>query len=115
MPFFKSASLLIAADCTAFAYHNIQDLIKGRITLVGCPKLDDQGQFVDKLGNILKENDIKDITVLHMTVPCCTQITRLVSQAVKQSGKEIPVSNYVVGIQGGIKRDQKSLFLTEIS
>lgn len=103
-PYFKGASLLIAADCTAFAYPNIQDLLRGRITLVGCPKLDDQRQFADKLGNILKENDIKDITVLHMTVPCCTQITRLVSQAVKQAGKEIPVSDYIVGIHGGIKK-----------
>ncbi|MFB3765932.1 MAG: 4Fe-4S dicluster domain-containing protein [Methanotrichaceae archaeon] len=103
-PYFKGASLLIAADCTAFAYPNIQDLLRGRVTIVGCPKLDDQNQFVDKLASILTENDIKDITVLHMTVPCCTQITRLVSKAVKQTGKEIPVSDYTVGIQGGIKK-----------
>lgn len=103
-PYFKGASMLIAADCTAFAYPNIQDLIRRRVTLVGCPKLDDQRQFVDKLASILKENDIKDITVLQMTVPCCTQITRLVSQAVKQSGKEIPISNYIVGIRGEIKK-----------
>ncbi len=104
-PYFKGASLLIAADCTAFAYPNIQEFIKGRIALVGCPKLDDQRQFVDKLAMILKENEIKDITVLHMTVPCCMQVTRLVSQAVKQAGKDIPVSNYVIGIQGGIKKE----------
>ncbi len=103
-PYFKGASLLIAADCTAFAYPNIQDLLSGRVTLVGCPKLDDQKQFVDKLASILKENDIKDITVLHMTVPCCTQITRLISQAVKQAGKEIPVSDYIVGIRGRIEK-----------
>lgn len=104
-PYFNGASLLIAADCTAFAYAGVQDLIKGRVTLVGCPKLDDQKQFVDKLSSILKENDIKDITVLHMTVPCCTQITRLVSQAVSLAGKEISVVNYVVGIRGEIKKD----------
>ncbi len=103
-PYFKGASLLIAADCTAFAYPNIQDLLSGRVTLVGCPKLDDQKQFVDKLASILKENNIKDITVLHMIVPCCTQITHLVSQAMRQAGKEIPLSDYIVGIQGGIKK-----------
>ncbi len=104
-PYFKGASLLIAADCTAFAYPNIQEFIRGRIALVGCPKLDDQGQFVDKLAMILNENDIKDIAVLHMTVPCCTQVTRLVSKAMKQAGKDIPVSNYVIGVQGGIKKE----------
>lgn len=105
-PYFKGASLLIAADCTGFAYPAIQqEFIRDRVTLVGCPKLDDQKQFVDKLASILKENEIKDITVLHMTVPCCTQIKGLVSKAVKQAGKEIPVSNYIVGVQGSIAKE----------
>lgn len=105
-PYFKGASILIAADCTGFAYPAIQqDFIRGRVTLVGCPKLDDQRQFVNKLASILKENEIRDITVLHMTVPCCTQITHLVAQAVKQAGKEISVSNYVVGIQGEVAKE----------
>lgn len=105
-PYFKGASILIAADCTGFAYPAIQqEFIKGRVTLVGCPKLDDQRQFVDKLASILKENEIRDITVLHMTVPCCTQIKGLVSQAVKQAGKDVPVSNYVVGVQGNIAKE----------
>ena len=74
-PYLQGARLLVAGDCTAFAYPAIQqDFIKGRVALVGCPKLDDTAPFVDKLSEILKANEIRDITVLHMTVPCCSQL-----------------------------------------
>jgi len=100
-PYLKGASLLVAGDCTAFAYPEIQkDFIKGRVALVGCPKLDDTGPFVDKLTEILKSNEIKDITVLHMTVPCCTQLVGLVAEAVKRSGIDVPQKSFVVGIDG---------------
>lgn len=100
-PYLKGASLLVAGDCTAFAYPEIQnDFIKGRVALVGCPKLDDTGPFVDKLAEILKSNEIKDITVLHMTVPCCTQLVGLVAEAVKRSGIDVPQKSFVVGIDG---------------
>ena len=86
-PYLKGASLLVAGDCTAFAYPEIQkDFIKGRVALVGCPKLDDTGPFVDKLAEILKSKSIQDITVLHMIVPCCTKLVGLVEEAVKRSG-----------------------------
>ena len=100
-PYLKGASLLVAGDCTAFAYPEIQkDFIKGRIALVGCPKLDDTGPFVAKLAEILKSNEIKDITVLHMTVPCCTELVGLVAEAVKRSGIDVPQKSFVVGIDG---------------
>jgi len=64
------------------------------------PKLDKTGPFVDKLTEILKANEIRDITVLHMTVPCCAQLEVLVSEAVKRSGKDVPQKSFVVGIDG---------------
>jgi ferredoxin len=102
-PYLKGASLLVAGDCTAFAYPRIQqEFIKGRVALVGCPKLDEKEPFVTRLSEILTANDIKDITILHMTVPCCAQLSRLVAEAIKRSGKDIPVKAYVVGIEGGL-------------
>jgi Fe-S-cluster-containing hydrogenase component 2 len=100
-PYLQGARLLVAGDCTAFAYPAIQqDFIKGRVALVGCPKLDETGPFVEKLVEILKQNDIQDIAVLHMTVPCCAQLGQLVSEAVHRSGKDVPQKSYVVGIDG---------------
>lgn len=102
-PYLKGARLLIAADCTGFACPSIQEeFLKGRIALIGCPKLDDRKQLVDKLSEILKANEIKDITVLHMEVPCCSNLRKLVSEAVKLSGKSLPVKHFVVGIRGEV-------------
>jgi ferredoxin len=103
-PYLKGARLLVAGDCTAFAYPRIQqNFIKGRVALVGCPKLDEKEPFVTRLSEILMANDIRDITVLHMTVPCCAQLNRLVAEAIKRSGKDIPVKAYIVGIEGSLK------------
>ncbi|OPY50032.1 MAG: CoB--CoM heterodisulfide reductase iron-sulfur subunit A [Methanosaeta sp. PtaU1.Bin112] len=100
-PYLKGARLLVAGDCTAFAYPSIQqEFIKGRAVLVGCPKLDEIEPFVEKLTEILRQNDILDIAVLHMTVPCCSQLVELVARAVRQSGKDVAVKSYVVGIDG---------------
>ena len=100
-PYLKGAHLLVAGDCTAFAYPEIQkDFIRGRVVLVGCPKLDDTGPFVEKLAEILRQNVIMDIAVLHMTVPCCSQLVTLVGEAVKRSGKDVPIKSHVVGIDG---------------
>ena len=100
-PYLQGARLLVAGDCTAFAYPAIQkDFIQGRVALVGCPKLDETAPFVDKLCEILKANEIRDITVLHMTVPCCSQLKTLVADAVLRSGKDVPQKSYVVGIDG---------------
>lgn len=102
-PYLKGASLLVAGDCTAFAYPRIQqEFIKGHVALVGCPKLDEKEPFVARLSEILSANDIKDITILHMTVPCCAQLNMLVTEAIKRSGKDVPVKAYVVGIEGSL-------------
>jgi Fe-S-cluster-containing hydrogenase component 2 len=106
-PYLQGASLLVAGDCTAFAYPAIQqDFIRGRVALVGCPKLDETEPFVDKLSEILKANEIRDITVLHMTVPCCSQLEGLVAEAMRRSGKDVPQKSYVVGIDGKLIAEQ---------
>lgn len=108
-PFLKGASLLVAGDCTAFAYPAIQqDFLKDRVALIGCPKLDEKGPFVGKLTEILQANEIRDITVLHMTVPCCAQLNRMVAQAVSHSGKDVPVRSFVVGIDGTLNGEGTS-------
>ena len=100
-PYLKGASLLVAGDCTAFAYPEInRDFIKGRVALVGCPKLDETGPFVEKLTEILLANEIRDITVLYMTVPCCAKLERLVALAVKRSGKDVPQKSFLIEIDG---------------
>ena len=89
-PYFDGAKLLIAADCTAYAYANFhQDFIKGRITLVGCPKLD-MVDYAEKLTEIISNNDIKDVTVVRMEVPCCGGIEMAAKRALQASGKFIP-------------------------
>lgn len=101
-PYFDGADLLIAADCTAFAYGNFHnDFIKDKITIIGCPKLDSV-DYSEKLTAILAVNDIKSITVVRMEVPCCGGIQTAVQKAVKASGKDIPVSVTVISTDGRI-------------
>jgi len=89
-PYFKNANLLIAADCTAYAYVNFhQEFIRGRITLIGCPKLD-EGDYAEKLTTILAENDIKSVTIVRMEVPCCGGIENAAKRAIQASGKFLP-------------------------
>jgi len=102
-PYLSGADILIAADCVPFAYPGFhEDLLEGKILLVGCPKLDDAGFYLDKITEILKSNDIKSITVAHMEVPCCLGMLNIVNQAVKDSGKDIPVQSIEIGIKGKI-------------
>ena len=89
-PYFDGADLLIAADCTAFAYGNFhEDFIKGKITLIGCPKLD-AIDYAEKLTGIIANNDIQSLTVVRMQVPCCGGIVEAVKTALKDSGKILP-------------------------
>ena len=89
-PYFDGAKLLIAADCTAYAYANIhEEFMKGHITLIGCPKLD-AGDYSEKLTEIIRNNDIKSVTVLRMEVPCCGGLVHAAVTALKNSGKFIP-------------------------
>ena len=89
-PYFDSAHLLIAADCTAYAYGNFHnEFIRNRVTLIGCPKLD-EGDYADKLTAIIANNDVKSVTVARMEVPCCGGIENAVKRALMSSGKFIP-------------------------
>jgi hypothetical protein len=105
-PYFKDARLLIAADCSAFACPSISDLIKGKVVLIGCPKLDETGPFVAKLVKILCENEIKSITILRMEVPCCSNLVRLVFEALKKSGKNIPFEQLICMIEGSVSKEK---------
>ena len=89
-PYFDGARLLIAADCTAYAYAAFHErFIKGHITLVGCPKLDGV-DYSEKLTEIIRENDIRSVTVVRMEVPCCGGLEHAAITALKNSGKFIP-------------------------
>ena len=101
-PYFDNADLLVAADCTAFAYGNFHnDFIKNRITLIGCPKLD-EGDYAEKLTQIIANNNIKSVTVVRMEVPCCGGIENAVKRALMNSGKFIPWSVVTVSTNGEI-------------
>ena len=101
-PYFNNANLLIAADCTAYAYGNFHnEYMKNRITIIGCPKLDD-GDYSEKLTAILKHNDIKSVTVARMEVPCCGGIENAVKTALKDCGKMIPWQVVTISTDGEI-------------
>lgn len=101
-PYFNGAKLLVAADCTAFAYASIhQDFIKDHITLIGCPKLDNI-DYAEKLTQIIKNNNIVNISVLRMEVPCCGGLENAVKRALKESGKVIPWSVTIVTTDGSL-------------
>lgn len=101
-PFFDGAKLLIAADCTAYAYGNFhQEFIHGHVTLIGCPKLD-AVDYSEKLAQIIAQNDIRSITVTRMEVPCCGGIEHAVKQALAKSGKLIPWQVVTISADGRI-------------
>ncbi|EGT5081956.1 TPA: 4Fe-4S binding protein [Clostridioides difficile] len=100
--YLKNASLLIAADCTAYAYGNFHNkFMKNKVTLIGCPKLDEV-DYAEKLTEILKENDIKNIVVTRMEVPCCGGIVNAVKTALQNSGKMIPWQIVTISVDGKI-------------
>jgi Fe-S-cluster-containing hydrogenase component 2 len=101
-PYFNEAKLLVAADCTAYAYANFhQDFIKGHITLVGCPKLDGT-DYSEKLTEIIKNNNIRSVTVVRMEVPCCGGIEVAAKTALQNSGKFIPWNVVTIATDGTI-------------
>ena len=105
-PYLKGADLLIAADCVPFAYPNFhEDFLKGKMLLVGCPKLDDAEFYMEKITQIFKQNDIKSVTVVHMEVPCCFGLDHLVKDAVFASKKNIPFNEITIGVKGDVKED----------
>lgn len=99
-PYFNGAKLLIAADCTAYAYARMhEDFMKGKITLIGCPKLDDI-DYSEKLTEIIRDNDIKSVTIVRMEVPCCGGLELAAKKALQASGKFIPWQVVVISIDG---------------
>ncbi len=102
--FFDDCNLLIAADCTAYAYANFhQEFIKGRVTVVGCPKLDNLDEYIEKLTLIFKNHNINSVTVARMSVPCCGGIISGVKKALEQSGKAIPYLERTITPDGQIQ------------
>ena len=101
-PFFDGAKLLIAADCTAYAYAGMhEDFMKGKVTVIGCPKLD-AVDYSDKLTQIIRDNDIKSVTIVRMEVPCCGGLQRAAENALRASGKFIPWQVVTVSRDGRI-------------
>ena len=106
-PYFNGANLLVAADCTAYSYSRFhEDFIKGHITLIGCPKLD-EGDYSEKLTEIFASNDIKSIHLVRMMVPCCGGLSRAVSNAIAASGKKLPCTITTISPQGEILRTER--------
>jgi len=100
-PYFVDAHLLIAADCVPFAYANFhQDLLKGKILIVGCPKLDDLSLYQQKLEQIFANNEIKSVTYAHMEVPCCFGLLSIIKEAISSAGKKIPFEDITITIKG---------------
>ncbi len=99
--YFTDAHLLISADCVPFAYANFhQDLLKGKMLIVGCPKLDDLSLYREKLEKIFTNNEIKSVTYAHMEVPCCFGLLPIIKEAIISSGKKIPFADVTITIKG---------------
>jgi NAD-dependent dihydropyrimidine dehydrogenase PreA subunit len=103
-PYFDNADLLIAADCVPFAYGDFhRDFLEGRIVIVFCPKLDaDINGYITKLADILAHHTIRSLTLVHMEVPCCSGVTYVVERALERSGKEIPVKEITISLEGQV-------------
>ena len=106
VPYFNGASLLIAADCTAYAYGNFHaDFIRGRVTLIGCPKLD-TADYEEKLTAILTENDVRSVMLTRMEVPCCGGLEYAARQAIAHSGRALPLRVVTISAEGRILQEQ---------
>lgn len=100
-PYLQDADLLISADCVPFAYPDFhKDLLKDKVLLVGCPKLDDVEYYQEKITEIIKNNKIKSITYAHMEVPCCFGLVDIIKNAISSSGKDIPFKEIIISIKG---------------
>ena len=103
-PFLQGANVLLAAHCVPFSYADFhQDFLKDHALLIACPKLDDARAHLEKLAAILKESDIKSLTVVRMEVPCCYGLVNIAKKAIAVSGKNIPFKEIVIGIKGEVK------------
>ena len=106
-PVFHDCDLLVAADCTAYAYGNFhRDFIRGRVTVIGCPKLD-ATEYAEKLTQILEQNSVKSVTLTRMFVPCCGGMEYAVYQAIAACGRDLPLRVVTIGADGSILSDEK--------
>jgi hypothetical protein len=102
-PFLQGADLLVAADCTAFAVPKFHEkFLAGKKLLIGCPKLDNGMEYVEKFTEILTNNAVKSLTCLRMEVPCCGGMTVILKEAIKRSGKDIHFTEVIAGVKGDI-------------
>lgn len=102
-PFLQDADVVLAADCTAYAYGGFHNLLNGRPLIVACPKLDDIEAHLEKLTAILQQSSVRSLTVVRMEVPCCSGVVQVAMEAVRRSGREIPVEVVVIGIKGAVQ------------
>lgn len=101
-PFFSGADLLVAADCSAFTHGNFhREFMDGKVTIIGCPKLDGV-DYTGKLRDIIAHNDVKSLTVVRMSVPCCSGLGHAATRALQESGKDIPLRVAVIGTDGSV-------------
>ena len=106
-PYFADADLLLVADCVPVAMADFhRKLLKGRAVAMGCPKLDDVQFYIEKLGDILRANSIRSLTVVHMEVPCCSGLTRVAREAIAVCGKDMPFEDVTVGLRGDVVRSE---------
>ncbi len=106
-PYFQDADLLVVADCVPLAYANFhRDFLKGKAVVMGCPKLDDIGLYKEKLTEIFRANSIKSVTIPYMEVPCCFGLVKITEEAIKASGKDIPLKKLKIGIRGEVKPEE---------
>jgi len=107
-PFLKGADLLLVADCVPFAYAGFhQHFLRGHALVVACPKLDDFRAHQEKLTHLIRQAEVKSLTVVHMEVPCCSGLAHMVKQAMQASGKDIPFREVTIGIKGDVKADSQ--------
>jgi len=103
MPFFKGADLLLAADCVPFAFRDFHGrFLQGKTVIIGCPKLDDQAAYLEKLASVFREAGPRSVTIVRMEVPCCSGLTSIAKEALRRAGKDLPLKEIVVGIKGDV-------------
>jgi Fe-S-cluster-containing hydrogenase component 2 len=106
-PFLENSDVLVAADCTAVSYARMHpDFIQGRVVMMGCPKFDDAGMYVDRFRDILEKGKLRSLTVLIMEVPCCSAMLQIVKKARDEAGSQVPVRQVVVSTRGQILDDR---------
>ncbi|MBW2029844.1 MAG: 4Fe-4S binding protein [Deltaproteobacteria bacterium] len=107
-PFLKGADLLVAADCTPVAYPNFhQDFLRGKVVMVGCPKFDDQQEYIEKFADIFKTADIKSVTVVVMEVPCCQGLPLILERGMELAGRKVPIERVIISARGELLSKSK--------